>query len=213
MAQYAFHFDSNKCTGCKTCQVACKETYKLPVNNLYRKVLNYQGGTWELNEAGSYVPNGVFGYFVSMACNHCVDPACVANCPTGAMQKDEETGIVWTDHEVCIGCKTCIEACPYHAPCYDEQESKTYKCDMCTDRQERGELPACVAACPGMNLAVGEMADLEKAHQADIVSDDAVETKPNFVITVDPALSAEPDDTAVEARAAELAASKTAKKA
>ena len=49
MAQYAFHFDSNKCTGCKTCQVACKETYKLPVNNLYRKVLNYQGGTWELN--------------------------------------------------------------------------------------------------------------------------------------------------------------------
>ena len=213
MAQYAFHFDSNKCTGCKTCQVACKETYKLPVNNLYRKVLNYQGGTWELNEAGSYVPNGVFGYFVSMACNHCVDPACVANCPTGAMQKDEETGIVWTDHEVCIGCKTCIEACPYHAPCYDEQESKTYKCDMCTDRQERGELPACGAACPGMNLAVGEMADLEKAHQADIVSDDAVETKPNFVITVDPALSAEPDDTAVEARAAELAASKTAKKA
>ena len=100
MAQYAFYFDSNKCSGCKTCQVACKETYKLPVNNLYRKVLNYQGGTWELNEAGSYVPNGVFGYFVSMACNHCVDPACVANCPTGAMQKDEETGIVWTDHEV-----------------------------------------------------------------------------------------------------------------
>ena len=66
MAQYAFYFDSNKCSGCKTCQVACKETYKLPVNNLYRKVLNYQGGTWELNEAGSYVPNGVFGYFVSM---------------------------------------------------------------------------------------------------------------------------------------------------
>ena len=121
MAQYAFHFDSNKCTGCKTCQVACKETYKLPVNNLYRKVLNYQGGTWELNEAGSYVPNGVFGYFVSMACNHCVDPACVANCPTGAMQKDEETGIVWTDHEVCIGCKTCQTVCPYDAPTYDDE--------------------------------------------------------------------------------------------
>ena len=61
MAQYAFHFDSNKCSGCKTCQVSCKETYKLPANNLYRKVLNYQGGAWELNEAGSYVPSGVFG--------------------------------------------------------------------------------------------------------------------------------------------------------
>ncbi len=136
----------------------------------------------------------------------------MANCPVQAYTK-LENGIVQQNHDLCIGCKTCIEACPYHAPCYDEQESKTYKCDMCTDRQERGELPACVAACPGMNLAVGEMADLEKAHQADIVSDDAVETKPNFVITVDPALSAEPDDTAVEARAAELAASKTAKKA
>ena len=131
MAQYAFHFDSNKCTGCKTCQVACKETYKLPVNNLYRKVLNYQGGTWELNEAGSYVPNGVFGYFVSMACNHCVDPACVANCPTGAMQKDEETGIVWTDHEVCIGCKTCQTVCPYDAPTYDDEAGYMLKCDMC----------------------------------------------------------------------------------
>ena len=55
--QYAFYFDSSKCTGCKTCQVACKETYKLGVNNLYRRVFEYQGGTWEKNEAGSYVPN------------------------------------------------------------------------------------------------------------------------------------------------------------
>ena len=138
MAQYAFYFDSNKCSGCKTCQVACKETYKLPVNNLYRKVLNYQGGTWELNEAGSYVPNGVFGYFVSMACNHCVDPACVANCPTGAMQKDEETGIVWTDHEVCIGCKTCQTVCPYDAPTYDDEAGYMLKCDMCKAELEAG---------------------------------------------------------------------------
>ena len=94
MTQYAFHLDGGKCTGCKTCQVACKETYKLPVSNLYRKVYNYQGGSWKPTEAGHYVPDGVFGYFVSLACNHCSSPACVANCPTGAMQKDEETGIV-----------------------------------------------------------------------------------------------------------------------
>ena len=92
---------------------SCKETYKLPVSNLYRKVYNYQGGSWKPTEAGHYVPDGVFGYFVSLACNHCSSPACVANCPTGAMQKDEETGIVWTDHDVCIGCKTCETACPY----------------------------------------------------------------------------------------------------
>ena len=104
--QYAFYFDSSKCTGCKTCQVACKETYKLGVNNLYRRVFEYQGGTWEKNEAGSYVPNGVFGYKVSMACNHCDAPACLGNCPTGAISKDEETGIVKIDQETCIGCKT-----------------------------------------------------------------------------------------------------------
>ena len=122
MTQYAFHLDGGKCTGCKTCQVACKETYKLPVNNLYRRVYNYQGGSWKPTEAGHYVPDGVFGYFVSLSCNHCTDPACVANCPTGAMQKDEETGIVWTDHDVCIGCKTCETACPYGAPTFGEDE-------------------------------------------------------------------------------------------
>ena len=198
-----FYVDVQRCIGCRTCQVACKDRHNLQAAGpRTRRVGSF--------ECGMYPEVGMFHLTVS--CNHCDEPACVANCPVQAYTK-LENGIVQQNHDLCIGCKTCIEACPYHAPCYDEQESKTYKCDMCTDRQERGELPACVAACPGMNLAVGEMADLEKAHQADIVSDDAVETKPNCVITVDPALSAEPDDTAVEARAAELAASKTAKKA
>ena len=85
------------------------------MNNLYRKVLNYQGGTWELNEAGSYVPNGV----VRLLRLHGVQPlrrsGVRGELSTGAMQKDEETGIVWTDHEVCIGCKTCQTVCPYDA--------------------------------------------------------------------------------------------------
>ncbi len=79
----------------------------------------------------------MFGYFVSLACNHCSSPACVANCPTGAMQKDEETGIVWTDHDVCIGCKTCETACPYGAPTYGEEEGYMLKCDMCRARWPR----------------------------------------------------------------------------
>lgn len=115
-----------------------------------------------------------------------------------------DNGIVKQDHDKCIGCKMCIEACPYNAPCYDEEESKTYKCDMCYDRQQRGELPACVAACPGANIAVGEMEDLQKNHQADIVSDENSGTKPNFVITVDPKLNKEPDDSAMEQRDVEV---------
>ena len=148
MVQYAFHLNGGICIGCKTCQVACKETYKLPVNNLYRKVYNYQGGSWKPTEAGHYVPEGVFGYFVSLACNHCTNPACVANCPTGAMQKDEETGIVWTDHDVCIGCKTCETACPYGAPTFGEEEGYMLKCDMCKGEIEAGGKPICVTGCP-----------------------------------------------------------------
>ena len=195
-----FWMNNKNCYGCKTCSIACKSEKQLDQGVLLRHV----------TEIKQDDPRALS--FLSLSCHPSDEPACGANSP-GPADTKREHGNLQQNHHQCNGCKTCIEACPYHAPCYDEQESKTYKCDMCTDRQERGELPACVAACPGMNLAVGEMADLEKAHQADIVSDDAVETKPNFVITVDPALSAEPDDTAVEARAAELAASKTAKKA
>ena len=161
MAQFAFYFDQGKCTGCKTCQVACKETYKLPTNNLYRKVLNYQGGSWELSEAtGGYVPQGVFGSFTSIACNHCVDPACVENCPTGAMQKDMKTGIVWTDHEVCIGCKTCQTVCPYDAPTYDEEAGYMLKCDMCKDEVSSGDKPICVLACPMRAFDFGAREDM-----------------------------------------------------
>ena len=186
MTQYAFHFNSDVCTGCKTCQVACKETYKLPVNNLYRKVYNYQGGSWKPTEAGHYVPEGVFGYFVSLACNHCTNPACVANCPTGAMQKDEETGIVWTDHDVCIGCKTCETACPYGAPTFGEEEGYMLKCDMCKDEIARHRLPICVAGCPMRALDFGTREEMiEKYGEGDVEVEPlpADTTDPNLILT------------------------------
>ncbi|WP_251231596.1 DMSO/selenate family reductase complex B subunit [Adlercreutzia aquisgranensis] len=158
--QFAFYFNSDACTGCKACQVACKETYHLGPDNLYRRVYNYQGGSWDRNESGTYVPDGVFGYFVSIACNHCAHPACVENCPTGAMQKDEESGVVWTDHEVCIGCKTCQTACPYGAPTYSEDDGFMLKCDMCRDERSLGRKPVCVAACPMRALDFGTWEEL-----------------------------------------------------
>lgn len=186
MTQYAFYFDQDKCTGCKTCQVACKENYKLPVDNLYRRVVDYQGGSWDKTEAGFYVPNGVFGYFTSVACNHCSDPACVNNCPTGAMQKDEETGIVWTDHEACIGCKTCQTVCPYEAPAFNEAEGYMMKCDMCKTELDGGaSLPVCVASCPMRALDFGEYEDMVAAYgEGDVEVEPMPEntTGPNLVI-------------------------------
>lgn len=188
MAQYGFYFNQDACSGCRTCQVICKETYGLPVENLYRRVYDYQGGSWELNDVGSYVPNGVFGYFTSIACNHCDDPACVSNCPTGAMQKDEETGIVWTDHEVCIGCKTCQTVCPYEAPTFNVDEGYMMKCDMCkehlTNEEDTGK-PLCVTGCPMRAMDFGTYDDLvAKYGEGDVEIEPlpANTTGPNIII-------------------------------
>lgn len=160
MGQYAFYFNSGTCTGCKTCQVACKENYHLPVGNLYRHVVNYVGGSWTEIDEGRYLPDGQFGYFISTACNHCEQPACVDNCPTGAMQKDGDTGIVWSDHEVCIGCGTCVTSCPYGVPQLHEDYGYAVKCDMCRDEVANSHTPYCVAGCPMRALDWGERAEL-----------------------------------------------------
>lgn len=180
-----FWMNNKNCYGCKTCSIACKSEKQLSNGVLLRRVSEIKQD------------NPLAMAFLSMSCNHCEDPACVANCPVKAYTKRED-GIVVQDHSLCIGYKTCIEACPYNAPCYDEETSTTFKCDMCIDRQEQGLLPACVASCPGMNIAVGEMSELQSTYQADIVSDETAGTKPNFVITVDPKLASEPDDTVLE---------------
>ena len=181
--------DLDRCSGCDSCVAACKME-----NQMNLGVVR--------NHVSAIGPTGTFPdiemYWLPMQCQQCENPGCIEVCPTGASYRDEETGIVWTDHDVCIGCKTCISACPYGAPSYDEASSTTFKCDGCYDRRQRGELPACVAACPGANLALDDMESLQGAHAADIVSDESSGTKPNFVITVDAALAEEPDDIVAE---------------
>ena len=95
-----------------------------------------------------------------MACNHCEKPACVAACPTTALQKRED-GIVVHDPAQCIGCFMCKMACPYDAPQINELTGVMVKCDMCAARQDRGDTPACVLACPVKVLTIGTIEDLE----------------------------------------------------
>lgn len=159
--QYAFHFDSEACSGCKACQVACKDKNGLEVGRLWRRVYEISGGDW-IRKGNAWTPN-VFAYNVSMSCNHCEDPICVEVCPTTAMHKRED-GIVLIDESKCVGCGYCAWACPYDAPKYDESAGKMTKCNFCHDDIDRGKAPACVLACPMRVLGYGELDELQAEH-------------------------------------------------
>lgn len=159
--QLGFYIDTNSCVGCKTCEIACKDKFNLSVGPRPRFVREIHGGSWIPDEADStlFRPEHVYSYNLSMSCGHCENPACVANCPTGAMQKDDDTGIVWSDPDVCIGCGTCAQSCPYDAPQLTDDDDIVHKCNLCRDLPD-GETPACVDACPMRALEVGPYDDL-----------------------------------------------------
>jgi anaerobic dimethyl sulfoxide reductase subunit B (iron-sulfur subunit) len=187
MSQYAFYVNSNRCITCKACGMACKDKNDLEPGRKYRRIHSMSTGAWSRDASGIYVPKDVFSYSVSLACNHCAQPACVAACPVGAMQKDDATGIVDNDKAVCIGCGSCSTACPYNAPSLDKAAQKTGKCDFCKDLLEQGQPPACVAACSAQALDFGELADIKAAH-ADAVQQvaplaDPGMTTPSLFIT------------------------------
>jgi anaerobic dimethyl sulfoxide reductase subunit B (iron-sulfur subunit) len=159
----AFFFDASACSGCKTCQIACKDHHDLPIGQLWRRVYEIAGGGWR-------TVNGVWSsklcvYHLSMSCNHCEKPACVEVCPEGAAKKRDD-GIVLIDPEICSGCRACESACPFEAPQFDVTRGVMGKCDFCVDRIDNGRTPVCVAACPMRALEVGELDDLQSQYGA-----------------------------------------------
>lgn len=185
--QYGFYIDSAKCTGCKTCQLACKDYKDLPADVNFRRVYEYAGGAWQAS--GDTWNQDVFAYYLSIACNHCADPACTRVCPTGAMHKRAEDGLVAVNENICIGCKSCRMACPYNAPQYDARKGHMTKCNGCAERVAVGKKPVCVESCPLRALDFGPIDELRARHgtlSAVAPLPDARYTRPSIVIHPNP---------------------------
>ena len=153
--QYGMVIDLRSCTGCQTCVLSCKTSNEVAGGNYWSHVLDY-------NENELYMPvsaDKVSMQFRPTLCNHCASPLCVASCPTGAMHKSEETGIVSVDQDICIGCDSCINACPYDIPVANEETKVAEKCNFCAGRIEDGKDPYCVAACPARVRHFGIISD------------------------------------------------------
>nr|WP_295971705.1 4Fe-4S dicluster domain-containing protein [uncultured Bacillus sp.] len=153
--QYGFVINMNDCYGCKSCAVVCKSENKTAEGVNWRRVREFRTDEPDKLE------------FLSMSCNHCNEPQCLKVCPVSAYTKRED-GIVIQDHDKCLGCRSCLMACPYAAPQYDPVEKKISKCDMCADLIDQGLQPKCVALCPGHVLKFGKIGELRAEYGDDI---------------------------------------------
>lgn len=147
--QRGFLVDLSRCTACRACEIACKNRNKLDVGPRLRRVTQI--------ETGEFPDVSVAN--LSMACMHCGKPACAAVCPTGAISKRDEDGLVVVDKEKCIGCHYCFFACPFGVPQYGA-DGTMVKCDGCKDFVEIGKKPACAAICFYDALHAGTLEEL-----------------------------------------------------
>ena len=170
--QKGFLLEVERCVGCFACQVACKTKNDTEVGPLWRRVTEIESGKYPETTRR----------FVSMACMHCGEPACVAVCPAGALSKRAEDGIVVVDQNKCIGCHYCFFACPFGVPQYGSSGTMQ-KCDLCLDRLEEGKEPACVATCLGKAIHAGTMQDLSKFAQQKVAKKLAGSTVPSVLIS------------------------------
>ena len=169
--RYGMVIDLKKCAGCYGCVIACKAEHNTPPGVFWGRVVEKEEGKYP-SVRRTYLP---------MLCYHCDEPPCRDVCPTGATTKRED-GIVVIDYDVCIGCRTCMMACPYNVRYYwgkpkdtmyfaeganpyevtapqEFQRAVAQKCDFCRERLEKELVPACVVTCPAGARTFGDLDD------------------------------------------------------
>ena len=149
MTQMTIVLDLDKCVGCHSCTVACKQENGARLGDFWSKVL-------QIGPTGTF-PD-VELYYLPVLCQHCKDPVCVEVCPTGASFKRAD-GIVLIDKDKCIGCQFCIMACPYGVRNFNDDEGVVEKCTLCAHLIDKGGEPPCVKGCVAGCRIFGDVDD------------------------------------------------------
>ena len=136
MEKISLIFDKRNCMGCHACEVACKQEHGLGVGPRLVQVLE---------ESPDYIP---------IYCHHCAKAPCRDVCPVEAIARNEQ-GIVLIDNDLCIGCRECLEACPFGAMQFDDRLEVAVKCDLCLHRLAENKKPACISVCPTACISLG----------------------------------------------------------
>lgn len=147
--KYGMVIDTNRCTCCHGCTIACISENNVPDGYYRNWVKKISKGTY---------PNVRF-HFLPRMCNNCEDAPCLNLCPTGATYRTEEDGVVHVNRDVCVGCHVCIDACPYGARFLNPITRTADKCDFCYHRITQGIEPACVTTCTGRARIFGDLND------------------------------------------------------
>jgi Fe-S-cluster-containing dehydrogenase component len=136
MEKISLLFSRKNCMGCHACEVACKQEHGLGVGPRLVRVLE---------KSPDYVP---------IYCHHCAKAPCRDVCPVEAIARNEQ-GIVLIDNDLCIGCRECLEACPFGAMQFDDRLEVAVKCDLCLHRLAENKQPACISVCPTACISLG----------------------------------------------------------
>jgi formate dehydrogenase iron-sulfur subunit len=145
--KFGFLIDASRCIDCRSCLVACSVENNVPMEHT-RIWINETGVVGQFPELERYS--------APFHCMHCIDPSCVSACTVGALQLNKD-GIVIYDNERCIGCRYCMYACPFKVPNFEWEKrlALIIKCDLCVNRLEGGQQPACAATCPTQAIQFG----------------------------------------------------------
>jgi len=156
MAEYALFFDAERCVGCFTCEVACKQENNIPVGPRWIRMV--QIGP---RKKGVQISTS----FSLIRCRHCSNPPCKRACPVKAIYRTEN-GVVLINQELCTGCRACMEACPFGALQYHAAKGTVEKCTLCIDRIIKGLIPSCAKHCPYHALSFGDLNEIVFERQA-----------------------------------------------